>query len=175
MTAINRKWSSIVRAQGVRPRSFQTSLLALHGGAVARRPAPIEREINGATAEQRLAVRKERVKPLIGELEKWMRAERARLSRHADLAKAIDYMLKRWPAFTRFLELRIARSGSSNSMLGSPPTTPQDYPERSGFAARREREWGHRRHCADANRRPRPCASTSLAMTGSPSAASRRP
>ncbi|MFL5267086.1 MAG: IS66 family transposase [Stellaceae bacterium] len=64
----------------------------------------IEREINGATAEQRLAIRKERVNPLVDELEEWMRAERARLSRHADLAKAIDYMLKRWPAFTRFLD-----------------------------------------------------------------------
>jgi transposase len=29
---------------------------------------------------------------------------RARLSRHADLARAIDYMLKRWLAFTRFLD-----------------------------------------------------------------------
>ena len=34
----------------------------------------------------------------------WMRAERARLSRHADVAKAMDYMLKRWDAFTRFLD-----------------------------------------------------------------------
>ena len=33
-----------------------------------------------------------------------MRAERARLSRHAEVAKAMDYMLKRWPAFTRFLD-----------------------------------------------------------------------
>jgi hypothetical protein len=33
-----------------------------------------------------------------------MRAERARLSRHADIAKAMDYMLKRWPAFIRFLD-----------------------------------------------------------------------
>ena len=32
-----------------------------------------------------------------------MRAERGRLSRHAEVAKAMDYMLKRWPAFTRFL------------------------------------------------------------------------
>jgi transposase len=64
----------------------------------------IERQINGATAEQRLALRNEQVKPLVSELEAWMRAERARLSRHADLAKAIDYMLKRWPAFTRFLD-----------------------------------------------------------------------
>jgi transposase len=64
----------------------------------------IEREINGATAEQRLAIRQERVKPLVRELEGWMLVERARLSRHADLAKAIDYMLKRRPAFTRFLD-----------------------------------------------------------------------
>jgi len=34
----------------------------------------IEREINGTTAEQRLAIRKERVRPLVGELEEWMRA-----------------------------------------------------------------------------------------------------
>src|ERR1700730_9954586 len=64
----------------------------------------IEREINGIAAEQRVAVRKERVRPLIGELEGWMRTERARLSRHADIAKAMDYMLKRWPAFTRVLD-----------------------------------------------------------------------
>ena len=64
----------------------------------------IEREINSTTAEQRLAIRKERVRPLVGELEEWMRTERARLSRHADIAKAIDYMLRRWPAFTRFLD-----------------------------------------------------------------------
>jgi hypothetical protein len=37
-------------------------------------------------------------------LESWMRTARAQLSRHADTAKAIDYMLKRWPAFTRFLD-----------------------------------------------------------------------
>ena len=33
-----------------------------------------------------------------------MRAERARLSRHAPVAKAMDYMLKRWDGFTRFLD-----------------------------------------------------------------------
>jgi hypothetical protein len=33
-----------------------------------------------------------------------VRAERAQLSRHADIAEAIDYMLERWPAFTRFLD-----------------------------------------------------------------------
>ena len=33
-----------------------------------------------------------------------MRAERERLSRHAPVAKAMNYMLSRWPSFTRFLE-----------------------------------------------------------------------
>lgn len=64
----------------------------------------IEREINGLTAEQRHVARQVRVAPLIAALEQWMRAERARLSRHADVAKAMDYMLKRWEAFTRFLD-----------------------------------------------------------------------
>ena len=33
-----------------------------------------------------------------------MRTERARLSRHASVAKAMDYMLRRWDGFTRFLD-----------------------------------------------------------------------
>src|SRR5207253_991124 len=41
--------------------------------------------------------------PLVADLEHWLREERPKLSRHAETAKAIDYMLKRWPAFTRFL------------------------------------------------------------------------
>jgi hypothetical protein len=64
----------------------------------------IEREINGLAAAQRLAARQKRIMPLVDELKPWMLTERARLSRHADIAKAMDYMLKRWPAFTRFLD-----------------------------------------------------------------------
>src|SRR5205814_7968251 len=64
----------------------------------------IERDINAVSAGERLAARKIRVAPLVGELEERMRTERARLSRHAETAKAMDYMLKRWPAFTRFLD-----------------------------------------------------------------------
>jgi transposase len=63
----------------------------------------IEREINGLSVEMRLAARQERSAALVGALEDWMRAERAKLSRHAAVAKAIDYMITRWPAFTRFL------------------------------------------------------------------------
>ena len=63
----------------------------------------IEREINGRPAEERLAVRRARTAPLVSDLEAWMRNERGKLSRHSEVAKAMDYMLKRWAAFTRFV------------------------------------------------------------------------
>jgi len=64
----------------------------------------IEREINGLLAAGRLMARQQQSRPIVADLETWMRAERACLSRHAETAKAIDYMLTRWPAFTRFLD-----------------------------------------------------------------------
>jgi transposase len=63
----------------------------------------IERPINGKSAEERRAVRQELSKPLVDELRLYMREQRAKLSRGHDLAKAIDYIVKRWDAFTRFL------------------------------------------------------------------------
>jgi transposase len=63
-----------------------------------------ERAINGQSAEQRRAYRREHVAPLVEDLHAWMQTERTRLSRHADPARAMDYMLKRWDAFTRFLD-----------------------------------------------------------------------
>ena len=55
-------------------------------------------------AGDRLAMRRRESRPIVAALEHWMRTERARLSRHAETAKAIDYMLTRWPTFTRFLD-----------------------------------------------------------------------
>jgi hypothetical protein len=63
----------------------------------------IERSINGDNAERRRAVRQELSAPLVADLERWLREQRPKLSRGNDLAKAMDYVLKRWPAFTRFL------------------------------------------------------------------------
>jgi transposase len=62
-----------------------------------------ERAINGLPAEQRLAVRQQQIAPLVAGLETWMREQRARMSRHAEVARAMDYMLTRWDAFSRFL------------------------------------------------------------------------
>src|SRR5438874_8040643 len=80
-----------------------------------------ERAINGLAPKQRHAVRQEQIKPLVVALEGWMRAERARLSRHADTAKAIDYMLKRWPSFTRFLDdgqICLTNNAAERALLG---------------------------------------------------------
>ena len=64
----------------------------------------VERSIDGKSAEERRTVRQERSKPLVEELQVYMREQRAKLSRGHDLAKAIDYILKRCAAFTRFLD-----------------------------------------------------------------------
>jgi len=58
----------------------------------------IERSINGLSADQRLAVRQEQSAPLVTALDAWMGEERRKLSRHSDVAGAIDYMLKCWTA-----------------------------------------------------------------------------
>jgi transposase len=90
------------KAQGKKPAVI--SPLALE--AVRRIDAlfEIERGINGETPERRRAVRQELSAPLVADLEVWMREQRAKLSRGNDVAKAMDYMLKRWSSFTRFLE-----------------------------------------------------------------------
>ncbi|WP_245283406.1 IS66 family transposase [Bradyrhizobium sp. WSM2793] len=90
------------KVQGKKPAVI--SPLALE--AVRRIDAlfEIERGINGETPERRRAVRQELSAPLVAALEAWMREQRAKLSRRNDVAKAMDYMLKRWGSFTRFLE-----------------------------------------------------------------------
>src|SRR5674476_162472 len=64
----------------------------------------IERSINGKGAEERLAVRQMLSQPLVDDLHVYMRAQVARLARGHDLAKAINYILKRWAGFTLFLQ-----------------------------------------------------------------------
>ena len=62
-----------------------------------------ERSINGLSPDERVAARRRDVAPLVRELIDWMTRERAKLSRHNEVAKAMDYMLRRIEAFTRFL------------------------------------------------------------------------
>ena len=64
----------------------------------------IERGIVGKSAKHRVAVRKELSAPVLADLKGWMEAERRKLSKHAPVAKAMDYMLRRWALFARFLD-----------------------------------------------------------------------
>ena len=67
----------------------------------------VEREINGLAAAARHDTRQRLVRPLVTDLHDWLRAERARMSKHNPVAKAINYMFEeqgRWEALTRFLD-----------------------------------------------------------------------
>ena len=64
----------------------------------------LERAITGLSASDRMQVRKADIAPIVDDLHAWMTTERARLSRHAPVAKAMDYMLTRWQRFTPFLD-----------------------------------------------------------------------
>jgi transposase len=64
----------------------------------------LERSINGLSAEARVTARRRDIALLVNDLIDWMKRERAKLSRHNEVAKAMNYMLKRIDTFTRFLE-----------------------------------------------------------------------
>lgn len=62
----------------------------------------IEAEIRGSQAEERLAVRKARSVQLMQLLCDWIQLQRKTLSKHAEMAKAFDYILKQWDALNEF-------------------------------------------------------------------------
>ena len=64
----------------------------------------IERTINGKSTEERLVVRRTLSRPLVEDLHAYMHGQVTKLSRGHDLAKAFNYILKRWASFTLFLE-----------------------------------------------------------------------
>jgi transposase len=64
----------------------------------------IEREINGRSAEERLRARQEQSASLVAALQAWLREQRSRLSRSSSVAEPIDYMLRRWDRFARFID-----------------------------------------------------------------------
>ncbi|MCP3415698.1 IS66 family transposase [Bradyrhizobium brasilense] len=64
----------------------------------------IERAINGCDADDRRAVRQEQSKPLLDDMHAWLLRERETLSRSSEVLKPINYMLRRWEGFARFLD-----------------------------------------------------------------------
>lgn len=64
----------------------------------------IEAETRGKEAPIRQSVRAERSRPLVAELEDFLRAQAARLSGRSDMGKAVAYLLNHWDGLTLFLE-----------------------------------------------------------------------
>ena len=64
----------------------------------------IERTTNGSPSVERQAVRDQTIRPLVDQLVAWLNEQRRTLSPKSETAKAMDYGLKRMPAFTRFLD-----------------------------------------------------------------------
>ena len=93
-------------AANARRRKTATAISPVALEAVKRIDAlfDIERDINGMSAEERLRVRQEQSTPLLAALKAWLRDERSRMSRSASVVQPIDYMLKRWDRFARFID-----------------------------------------------------------------------
>ena len=56
-------------------------------------------------AEARLAARRQHARPLVEELHDWLKAQRAQMSKHNPVAKAINYMFEkegRWDGLHPF-------------------------------------------------------------------------
>ena len=64
----------------------------------------IEREIAGQSAERRRDVRQKRSRPHVEAFRTWCERQFSCVPTKGDLARAIRYALKRWDAFTLFLE-----------------------------------------------------------------------
>jgi transposase len=64
----------------------------------------IEGEIRGRSAEERLAVRQQRSRPLVEALQPWLRQKLSLISQKTKLAEAIRYALSRWAGLCLFLE-----------------------------------------------------------------------
>jgi transposase len=64
----------------------------------------IEQDIRGRSADQHRAVRQEHSRPLVEDLEPWLRTKLQLISQKTKLAAAIRYTLSRWQGLCLFLE-----------------------------------------------------------------------
>jgi transposase len=81
----------------------------------------IEAEIRGKPPDERQPVRQARSKPLIDDLETWLRASLEKLSRKSDTAAAIMYALNLWPALARYCDdgmIEIDNSAAERALRG---------------------------------------------------------
>jgi transposase len=64
----------------------------------------VETECRGRSADERRERRQEKSRPILDELEPWLRTKLGLISQKTKLAEAIRYTLSRWQGLTRFLD-----------------------------------------------------------------------
>jgi hypothetical protein len=81
----------------------------------------IKAEIRGKPPDERRQVRQARSRPLLDDLERWLRTTLDTLSRKSDTAAAILYALKLWRALLRYVEdgaVEIDNSAAERALRG---------------------------------------------------------
>jgi Transposase IS66 family len=100
-------------------------------------------------------IRQEQSASLVADLEAWMRIERAKLSRSNDVAKAMEYMLKRWSAFTRCLDdgrICLSNNGADEPYCPSVSRCELNHygePKAVGSSYRKKHHALHARNCIE--------------------------
>src|SRR5471032_1845043 len=82
----------------------------------------IEADIRGKPSDERRQARQTRAKPLLDNLERWLRAALEKLSRKSDTSAAILYSLNLWPALTRYCDdgaIEIDNSAAIYSLIST--------------------------------------------------------
>ncbi len=64
----------------------------------------IEREVRDLLPDERQRIRQEKARPIADALHRWMLAQRQLVHEGTAIAKALDYILKRWTALVRYLD-----------------------------------------------------------------------
>jgi transposase len=99
-----------------RPSALTTEALHRIGELYA-----IEAKIRGKPPHERQQVRQAEAKPLIDDLERWLRGMLEKLSRKSDTSAAILYALNLWPALARYCDdgqIEIDNSAAERALRG---------------------------------------------------------
>jgi transposase len=81
----------------------------------------VEAEIRGEPPDKRRQVRQASAKPLLDDLERWLRGSLEKLSRKSDSAAAIQYALNLWPGLIRYCDdgrIEIDNSAAERALRG---------------------------------------------------------
>jgi len=111
MAHIRRKFVDVFKSQGLAIAEEAIKRIAVLYG--------IEQEARGQPPEARAAIRQEKAKPLLDDLEDWLGAQLPKISGKSELAKAIRYALSRLPKLRPYLDhgfLEIDNNPAERSM-----------------------------------------------------------